>query len=314
MDAVDEFGAPPGDGSAPELVPELVPARMVNEYSYCPRLFYLEWVEAQFADSDDVVEGRYRHRAVDVATGAAPLPEDGELRVARSLRLSSDTLGLVAVVDVVEGEGTGEEKEVHPVDVKRGRPAPTPERAWEPERVQLCVQGLLLREAGYPCRSGFLSFAETRERVEVVFDEELVARTLALVRELRETARRDEAPPPLVASPKCPRCSLVGICLPDETNALAGESDAPVRRLIPSDSAALPLYVTEQGARVGFRSGRVTVEADRAELASVRAIDVSQLCLFGNVQVSSQAVQCVDHRDGCDPKFFHQPGLRSRGR
>jgi CRISPR-associated protein Cas1 len=264
---------------------------MVNEFSYCPRLFYLEWVDAQFADNDDVVEGRYRHRVVDVAAGAAPLPEEGMLRSARSLRLSSASLGLVAVVDLLEGEGAPESQEVHPVDVKRGRPAPTPERAWEPERVQLCAQGLLLREAGYACPSGFLSFAETRERVEVVFDEELVARTLVLVGELRETAQRDNAPPPLVASPKCPRCSLVGICLPDETNALRGESPTPVRRLIPSDTAARPLYVTEQGARVGIRSGRVTVDADGVELASVRALDVSQLCLFGNVQVTSQAVR-----------------------
>ncbi|MHB8219487.1 MAG: CRISPR-associated endonuclease Cas4g/Cas1g [Acidimicrobiales bacterium] len=291
MTTVGETVASGGGG----VVPDLVPARMVNEYSYCPRLFYLEWVESQFADSDDVVEGRYRHRVVDVPSGSAPLPGDGEVRVARSLRLSSDSLGLVAVVDVVEGDrGTpGDEngQEVHPVDVKRGRPAPTPERAWEPERVQLCVQGLLLREAGYQCRSGYLSFAETHERVEVVFDETLVERTLALVAELRRVAEQDQAPEPLVASPKCPRCSLVGICLPDEVNALRSPQPQPVRRLMPGDPAARPLYVTEQGARVGFRSGRVTVEAGGSEVAAVRALDVSQLCLFGNVQVSSQAVR-----------------------
>lgn len=278
-------------------VPDLVPARMVNEFAYCPRLFHLEWVQAQFADSDDVVEGRYRHRNVDVTTGRAPLPEEGDLKVARSLRLSSEVLGLVAVVDVVEGEGAGDQLEVHPVDVKRGRPAPTPERAWEPERVQLCVQGLLLREAGYQCGSGFLSFAETGERVEVVFDDVLIERTLSLVADLREVARRAEAPAPLVASPKCPRCSLVGICLPDEVNALAGEGGTPVRYLLPTHSAAQPLYVTEQGARVGYRSGRVVVEADHAELASVRAIDVSQLCLIGNVQVSSQAIRELLRRE-----------------
>lgn len=293
---------------AGEDVPALVPARMVNEYAYCPRLFHLEWVDAQFAESGDVVEGRYRHRVVDVPSGSAPLPGEGDLRVARSLRLSSEALGLVAVVDVVEGEGGGDSGEVHPVDVKRGRPAPVPERAWEPERVQLCVQGVLLREAGYRCRSGYLSFAETKERVEVTFDDALVERTLALVAELRDAARQPVAPPPLVASPKCPRCSLVGICLPDEVNALAdrsggedgqrgGNGSVPVRYLLPSDSAARPLYVTEQGARVGFRSGRVLVEADHAELASVRAIDVSQLCLYGNVQVSSQAVRELLRRE-----------------
>ncbi|HVX23553.1 MAG TPA: CRISPR-associated endonuclease Cas1 [Acidimicrobiales bacterium] len=307
MEPVEVIANPPADDAVDDHVPDLVPARMVNELSYCPRLFSLEWVESQFAHNDDVVDGQYRHRVVDVPAGSAPLAADGDLRAARSVRLSSIDLGLVAVVDVVEGEGSGDDKEVHPVDVKRGRPAPTPERAWEPERVQLCVQGLLLREAGYRCRSGFLSFAEARERVEVVFDDHLVDRTLTLVRELREAARQPTAPPPLVASPKCPRCSLVGICLPDEVHALAATAETadhgdrhrttPVRHLLPSDSAARPLYVTEQGARVGFRSGRVTVDADRTELASVRAIDVSQLCLFGNVQVSSQAVRELLRRE-----------------
>ena len=31
-----------------------------------------------------------------------------------------------------------------------------------------------------------------------------------------------EIPPPLEDSPKCPRCSLVGICLPDEVSFLKG--------------------------------------------------------------------------------------------
>ena len=37
-------------------------------------------------------------------------------------------------------------------------------------------------------------------------------------------------PPPLVDSPKCPRCSLVGICLPDETRALLSALAARRRR------------------------------------------------------------------------------------
>ncbi len=157
--------------------------------------------------------------------------------------------------------------------------------------MQLCAVGLLLRDAGYVCEHGVLYFAESRERVVVEFNTELVKRTLELLGELREVAESDIPPPPLVDSPKCPRCSLVGICLPDETNALARRSDRTPRRLVPSDPDERPLYVTEQGAYVSKSKGRVEVKRDGELLASVRLIDVSQLCVFGNVQVSTQLLR-----------------------
>ncbi len=275
--------APTADGA----VPDLVPARMVNEFSYCPRLFYLEWVDAQFTDNLDTVEGRWHHRAVDDGGGAVPLPDEGPLRVARSVQLSSATLGLVAKIDLLEADGDA----VVPVDTKRGSPPDNEHRAWEPERIQLCVQALLLREHGYRCERGALWFAGSRERVTVDFDNELVERTNALLADLRAAAAASDAPPPLVDSPKCPRCSLVGICLPDEVNTLAVRSSRPPRRLIPADGEARPLYVTEQGAWVGKDKGRVTVTRKDAQLLSVRLIDVSQVCIYGNVQVSTQLLR-----------------------
>ena len=50
-------------------LPETVPARMLNEFVYCPRLFHLEWVQSRFTTSDDVEEGRYLHRVVDEESG-----------------------------------------------------------------------------------------------------------------------------------------------------------------------------------------------------------------------------------------------------
>lgn len=268
-------------------VPELVPARMLNEFTYCPRLFFLEWVQARFTDSDDTVEGRYHHRAVDREQGRAPLPEEDQLLKARSVMVSSPDLGLVARIDVLEGDGGA----VRPVDTKRGNPPDIPGRAWEPERVQLCAQGLLLREAGYRCSGGDLYFAGSRQRVAVEFDEELVARTQGLLQELRTVAGSDDIPAPLLDSPKCPRCSLVGICLPDETNALALRSTRPPRRLLPRDPESRPLYVTEQGASVGVRQGRIEVSRKAEVIDGIRLLDVSQLCMFGNVQVSSQLLR-----------------------
>lgn len=45
--------------------PELVPVRMLNEYAYCPRLAYLEWVEGEFRDNLETREGTFAHRNVD---------------------------------------------------------------------------------------------------------------------------------------------------------------------------------------------------------------------------------------------------------
>lgn len=62
----------------PELSGDLplLPARMVNEYQYCPRLAYLEWVQGEWSDSGDTVEGRHVHRRVDAAKGDLPPAED----------------------------------------------------------------------------------------------------------------------------------------------------------------------------------------------------------------------------------------------
>jgi hypothetical protein len=84
----------------PELAGDmpLLPARMLNEYQYCPRLAYLEWVQGEWADSADTVEGRGVHRRVDRPSGELPPPEDvdADTRIhARSITLSSNRLGLM---------------------------------------------------------------------------------------------------------------------------------------------------------------------------------------------------------------------------
>jgi CRISP-associated protein Cas1 len=273
-------------------LPELVPARMLNEYAYCPRLFFLEWVDSLWASNADVAEGDRRHRRADAGGGAAPLPDDGEVKAARSVELASERLGIVAKLDLLEGADGG----VIPVDLKKGHPA-ADGMPWEADAVQVCAQVLLLREQGYACERGEIFYAQTRQRVPVEPTAELVARTLQIVAEARSAAARLAPPPPLQSSPKCPRCSLVGICLPDETNLLARRNDGQPRRLIASDPDAAPLYVTEPGSMVGIDGGRLTVSKHREPLASVRLIDVLHVAAFGNVQVTAQAMRSLFERD-----------------
>src|ERR1700750_1514605 len=203
---------------------EQIPARMINEFAYCPRLFYLEHVQGEWAHNADTLDGRFVHRRVDEERGRVPEPtkviEMPRLH-ARSVLLGSDALGVTARVDVIEAD----DGRVIPVDYKRGAPPDVAEGAYEPERVQVCLQGLLLREHGYECDEGAIYFAETNQRVRVELSEELVTRTQEIIAGARRGLAGGVIPPPLMRSPKCPRCSLVGICLPDETNLLRASQE-----------------------------------------------------------------------------------------
>ncbi len=307
----------PAKASLPASLPDYLPARMVNEYVYCPRLFYYEWVEGVFAHSADTVEGAFRHGRVDAKSDALPpaAEVDDELRV-RSIELSSETHKLIAKIDLVEGDGAA----FVPVDYKKGRPRDGPDgpEAWPADRVQIGVQALVLRDSGYPCSEGLLYYQATKQRVRVPIDEALVADTLAAVHDARAAAAAGAIPAPLVESPKCPRCSLVGICLPDETAGLArsglfsgdelqpwliepdtGDGDAEVtavRRLVPARDDLRPLYVTGQGLTIG-KSGEVLQvrDRDRKVVQEARLNDVSQVNVLGNVTLTAAAVQglCV---------------------
>lgn len=271
-------------------LPDTVPARMVNEFVYCPRLFHLEWVQSRFAANDDVEEGLYVHRVVDTAVGDLPDKQEAWAgRRATSVWLTSKRLGLTARLDLVEDGGDGS---VVPVDYKKGRPADDG-TVWPGDRVQLLIQALLLRESGYQVQQAEVWYAEVRRRVVVPVDDAAMTEITEVLRRLWQTASSPQVPPPLVNSPKCSRCSLVGICLPDETNALAirARERTALRRIMAPDAQARPVYVTSQGAILGVRRGRLEVFHEGEVKASFRLIDVSQVCVFGNVSVSAQVLR-----------------------
>jgi CRISP-associated protein Cas1 len=278
----------------------LIPARMLNEFVYCPRLAALEWVEGEWAESADTVEGSIRHAGVDrpgfrarpaSTRGASEAAPGGERLQLRSVELSDEALGLVAKIDLVEVEAG----QVQPVDYKKGKRRHVESGAWEPERVQLCAQGLLLRAHGYACNAGVLYFAGSNERVTVPFDDDLVATTRAKIHELRDVARRGVLPPPLEDSPKCPRCSLVSICLPDETRSLT-QGGAPPRRLVPASVDTYPVYVHHPGAQVRKNGDVLEIRADDAKLGEARLEEVSALVLFGRINPTTPAVQALCRR------------------
>ena len=170
-----------------------------------------------------------------------------------------------------------------------------PAGAYDPERVQLCAQGLLLREQGYDCDHGILYYCESKERVRVVFDQSLLDMTLEAIRQLRQFGLTTEAPAPLQDSPKCPRCSLVEICLPDEVNQMRGGSQQP-RPIAVTQCEALPLYVQSYRGRISKRGETLEITADDEKTTTVRLIDVSQLVVMGASYLSTPALHELMHR------------------
>ncbi len=337
-------GAPVGDSGRTDLIP----ARMLNEFVYCPRLFYYEHVEGVFVDNADTVRGSAIHKRVDSGKGDLPAAASGRITKSRgsdpvpdpspesdvihsrSISLGSDRLGVMAKLDLVEvhgcvevpGQGNGFAREVVPVDYKVGSPREGRDanELWPADQMQLGVQILLLRENGYVCREGVIYYRGTRQRVRFELTAEREAWVLEQIGSARQTMT-GPIPPPLVGSPKCKRCSLAPVCMPDETVLLArrtmdceppspkamedevsrlASSDTnlgtptpcePPRRLMTARDDKRVLYLNTPGLRVGRRDETLTVKEEDRLLDEVRLSDVSHVALFGNIQISTQAVQ-----------------------
>ncbi|MBB3208215.1 CRISPR-associated protein Cas1 [Rhodopirellula rubra] len=320
----------------------MIPARMINEAVYCDRLYYLMHVEGQFLTNRFTADGDFVHRRVDAKTDAliaqARLPgmaadveaRDAENGVdtnqpllpeppprdihARSVTLGCDDLQVIAKLDLVETDGTI----ATPVDYKRGSPKRGPDGsiiAWDPERVQICLQALVLRANGFQCDRGVLYFNETRQRVIIEIDEALIELTKAAVMRARQLDDLPKPPPPLIASPKCPHCSLSPVCLPDETNRClpAPEVDGakPVVRLpaTPRDDQR-PLYLNTQGLFVGKSGEVLQIKKDGRIVQEVRLREINQVNLFGNIQMSIQSLQTLCELDVPTVMFSSHGGFR----
>jgi len=291
------------DGSSEVPDEGLLGVRAVHTHQYCPRRFWLEEVAKVRVENEHVLEGLGVHRRVDKPGGKLPAPKSKEAEPssedpppwhARSLWLSSVKLRVSAKLDVVETDGAA----VIPVDTKKGR-APDHGGLWPSDAVQLALQALLLKEAGYTVNEVGSFYAEERRKVVVPLTAEMEAAAIAEVAAAQATSAMKAPPLPLVDSPKCPGCSVHSVCLPDETNALLrrGGGDHDVRRVVPPNDDALPVYISDYGARVGLEKEtlRISFLKDAKPAVKVPLQQVHSVTVVGGVQVSTQALHaCME--------------------
>jgi CRISPR-associated protein Cas1 len=357
----------PKEESPPATFTDPIPARMLNEFVYCPRLFYYEFVDGVFVDNEDTERGSAIHKKVDSPSAAENVPKSETIH-SRSATMGSDRLGVIAKMDLVEVElatipptpttdisgapprnrsGATERdlfetgasgapevpaasnskhqtfvQRVTPVDYKVGAPRIDDQgvQLWDADKMQLGLQILILRDNHYRCDEGVIYYKETRQRVPLPMTPELEQWIINQLDAARKVAASTTKPEPLVDSPKCIRCSLAPVCLPDETRYMSRWSESPAgiaghpsargisqatlinaqnlnailpRRLIAARDDERALYLNTQGTRVSHRGEVLIVKEDKSTIGEFRLKDLSHLAIFGNIQITTQTVQSL---------------------
>ncbi len=282
---------------------DLVPVRALNQVTYCPRLYYLEYVESVMPTNEHVEDGLFQHRRIDNPDLQHRSRKEGGALHTRSVQLSSERLGITGKLDLVEEKDGA----VYPVEYKRGS-GPSGENGqppyWDNDAVQVCAQAMLLEEdLGISVPRAILYYIGSKTRVEVPLDDDLRARTLQAIRTARELSERDAPPEPLPAElrHRCFGCSLATICQPEETLYCLSrqpltpteEAAAGITRVLPQTADGAVLYLQEPGSHVGKRSEHLVVRKDGSEIQRVPIAAIRQVVVFGNVQVSTQALECL---------------------
>ncbi|MBA4192007.1 MAG: CRISPR-associated protein Cas1, partial [Planctomycetaceae bacterium] len=285
------------------LATDPIPVRALNQVTYCPRLYYLQYVDAVMPVNQHVEGGLFDHRRVDSPELKNKTRNDRGTATSRGIALSSETLGITGVLDVIE-EKNGEQ---YPVETKHGS-APHDDdgkpTVWDNDAVQLCAQALLMEEAfGKPIPHGFQFHVGSKERVQLSFTQELREKTHAAISRCRELSVLDSPPEPLPSElrHRCFGCSLAPVCLPEETLYQIGhptpsdeaKQPAELKKVIPQSDDGAVLYLQEPGSFVGKRSEHLVIKKDGKETGRVPMHAVRQVVVCGNVQVSTQALETL---------------------
>lgn len=262
--------------------PDYLPISALAEFHYCPRNFYYRVVEGATETNQHIVQGWIEAETRE----ARKANTNGESHQQRGVMLSSERLGLIGIVDALEECG-----DLYPVEYKKGELRENPH-----DQIQLCAQGMLLEDVtGRPVRRGFLYYGESHQRLEVPLTEDLRDLVLHTIEQARALIDAAEIPNP-VNDGRCAGCALQGRCMPAEVGFLKQGGAAPGKVLAGVNFGRV-LYVDEPGAYLRKSGERLVVTKDQATLHSVPVINLDEVVLVGQVNLSTSAAKLCLERD-----------------
>lgn len=190
----------------------------IQHFSYCPRQWALIHIEKQWADNFFTADGQVRHARVN---DPSQTELRGDVLSVRALRVSSPSLGITGICDVVEFYANPDGAVLngrpgrwipYPVEYKRGK-----SKSIDADRLQLCCEALCLEEMlGVDCPEGALFYEQTHRREKVAIDRQLRDKTREDLARMHRLYERGWTPR-VRQSSKCRNCSLRDICLPELT-------------------------------------------------------------------------------------------------
>ena len=228
--------------------PTSLPISALQHLLFCERQCALIHIEQLWAENRLTIEGQHLHekthgqREGPRGGGRFETRQDGDgnpIRTVRRLQLRSKRLGLYGVADVIEFHAKDDDTVAVPVEYKRGRA-----KKDDSDRVQLCAQAICLEEMlDHPpgtISTGALYYGKTRRRLQVKFDAQLRKTTESAAARLHELLHAGITPR-AAEQPKCAKCSMYNLCLPNGTGPNRSASRYLARSLAAASRGHVPL-------------------------------------------------------------------------
>jgi len=282
---------------------DYIPVRMLNEYLYCPRLFYMMHVKGLFDDSGDTITGSAQHerkRSRQTTEEEKPWPDT----LVKSFILSDDENGITGKFDGIYETP----EEVIAVEDKKSK-SPNNNSPfivegfelqgdiWNNDQMQLGAQCLLLRANSYNCQKGYIYYRGNNKKITLNFTDNVEQAVLAIIRQAHQTAQAENIPEPLLESEKCIRCSLNELCLPDETLFAKQKISEPRKIIVGRDDAGV-VYAISPGTYITKKSDALTIAVPGEVEQTLPLKDVAHVCLQSNCQITTQALLSVIKNGG----------------
>lgn len=201
---------------------DAIPLSRLSHAGYCLRRAALLTNEQLWSENEDTAKGREEHKRVHTSR----IERRGEFLSLYEYGVYSKTLNIGGKCDCIEAlrdengcriPAVEFPVRLYPVEYKHGKV-----REEEEYELQLCAQAMCLEEMyNTSIPEGALFYISSHRRKPVIFTAELREQVRNTVQQL-EAIRRNYTVPPAKSGPKCKRCSLRELCLPNAKNTAQG--------------------------------------------------------------------------------------------